>query len=257
MELYIIYQMIAPVYCISNNHSTNDFLYFQDYFYIFGQLFSIFSVGIGIAILIVSNCIKQDLYHHIEDENEKYSLSYYDEFEELEDIDYDKDFYISLQNIYVNDITPLGNIIMTYNHEYESFWYYAKRRDIPYAILDAVAQKFSIENNCKSICVNYKDEYFKGKDSLENAESNMKSNMDNIKSNEENKKKSVFVTPKPYNMISKKEPEKKYILTEKANRFTFKGFLDDWCDPSKINKREEQRDKIKQLNFETFKKMNL
>tara|TARA_Y100000768_G_scaffold388918_1_gene388697 strand:+ start:7199 stop:7960 length:762 start_codon:yes stop_codon:yes gene_type:complete len=253
--------MIAPVYCISNN--TNDFLYFQDYFYIFGQLFSIFSVGIGIAILIVSNCIKQDLYDdvEVEDENEKYSLSYYDEFEELEDIEYDKDFYISLQNIYVNDVTPLGNIIMTYNHEYEAFWYYAKRRDIPYAILDAVAQKFSIENNCKSICVNYKDEYFKGKESVENTESNidnMESNMvSNMESNGENKKKSVFVTPKSYNMTTKKEPEKKYILTEKANRFTFKGFLDDWRDPSKINKREEQRDKIKQLNFETFKKMKL
>lgn len=277
MNSYIIYQIIAgtstaPEFTapectapISNtlsysdldniNYSENQY----SYIYITGQFFSIFSIGFFIAILIVSNFMKNDLIEDTnEDEKHEYSLKYYDDFEELEELDHTNDFLLSLKNKYINEITPVGTIIMTYNYEYGSFWYYAQSRSINYHILDAVAQKFAIENNCKSICVNYRTEYFKGKETAEERDRINKENQLIIKEDTENKKKmkNVFATLKSYNMLKKNEPEKSYILTETANRFTFKGFINDWEDPNEIiDKKDKQKNKIKQLNFETFKNM--
>jgi hypothetical protein len=52
-----------------------------------------------------------------------------------------------------------GDVIMTYNSDTGTFWYYCDNKDnIKFNTLDAIARKFAIEHNCKCVCVNYKEE---------------------------------------------------------------------------------------------------
>ena len=51
-------------------------------------------------------------------------------------------------------------------------------------------------------------------------------------------------------MEKEKTKERKYIITENANRFSYKGPLNDWDD---MNKKKEVP-KERNIDFSTFKK---
>ena len=236
----------------------------------FINIFMYIATAIYFSFTIIS--LFNDRFNYKEDVDsyyndiENYKLSYLDEFKNLEEIDHTKSFLNELANKFIHEETPMGDVIMTYNVEYHAFWYYADRKSIPYGILDAVARKFAIDYNCKSICINYSEEYDKAKikyskqleedeqDEQENSASNKQdNNIQEDNKNISNNKKSVFITFKSYNKSKKVQPDKKYIMIEKANRFTFKGFTRDWIDPKEI-KKTKRDDKIKELNFSTFKR---
>ena len=66
----------------------------------------------------------------------------------------------------VEEMTPYGKVIMTYNHATEAFWWNSSSPNsdsIPYKTLDAVARVFSITHDCKKICINYKEEFLREK----------------------------------------------------------------------------------------------
>ena len=46
-------------------------------------------------------------------------------------------------------ITPIGDVLMTYDFDNETFIYYSERRTIPIRYLDTVCKKFVIDHNCK------------------------------------------------------------------------------------------------------------
>jgi hypothetical protein len=191
---------------------------------------------------------------------EKYARLYYDELNDLEDRVLDKDDLEKLGTIVVKEKTPNGNVIMTYNNKSESFCYYCDDKNIRYMVLDTVARKYTIDNNCKSICVNYKAEFEKAKAAIV---ADTKTSTDTTTDDDSIKeppvvKKSIYARFKNYNappqkkkVAEDKKPEKIYILTEKANRFTYKGKLSNYKDPNEVVTTFFN----KTVDFATFKKM--
>jgi len=200
---------------------------------------------------------------------ESYASLYYDELNDLEDRVLEKDELERLGSVVVKEKTPNGTVIMTYNNKTESFCYYCDDKNVSYMVLDAVARKFTIDNKCKSICVNYKAEFEKAKAAIV---ADTKTNVSETESgagagaSEEPPvvKKSIYARFKNYNApLQKKkfdnkqqqkqnqQPEKIYILTEKANRFTYKGKLSNYKDPNEVVTTFFN----KTVDFATFKKM--
>ena len=150
---------------------------------------------------------------------------YYEEFSSLNESNLSNKQLFDLKNKYVELETPFGIVILSYDFDTECFIYYADSTNISFKSLDSIARYFVIENNCKQICVDYKNEWTMAK---QNALL-MKFNP----SNNENKvnKDPVFASFKPYNTLSNKiNPSltKHLIQTEKCNRFTYKGKLSEF-----------------------------
>jgi len=205
-----------------------------------GTLLFVFGGGVTIGWLIVSQYMKDDIQAITQDnqdareESEEYERSYYSEFEGLEEKDHGEDFLKGLENQWTIENTPYGEVIMSYKADHEAFWYYAERRNVPYRTLDAVARRFAIDNDCKSVCVNYKEEFEKGKDAAVAARDAAGKGPVSSGNGRRNDKKKPFATFKSYNMKKGKNQAKKYIITENANRFTYKGKPVEWQDPNDL-----------------------
>lgn len=219
-------------------------IYFTSLVNTFLTLTGCFIGGGILSIILIGNLYpsmlkkyKKPIKLTMYDKIKKYELKYYDEFDKLEDVEYNKDDLLNKNFKDVTENTPFGKILMKYNIDYETFWYYSEKKHIPYKILDTVARKFTIENNCKSICINYKKEYNIKKDLLKSNEEN-KNNKNNEKNkdNEENKnnkktKKDVYIKLKSYNEKNNKKDKQNNIntiLLDKTNRFTYKGSIDEY-----------------------------
>lgn len=267
------------------------------HFIIFGSYFSIAFALVGSFIYrkpdnftITDEDYDED--DEDEDEEDDYETLYYDELDELEERTLNKEDLEKLGKTFIREKTPHGEVIMTYNSNTETFWYYCDDKNIKYTILDTVARKFTIDNNCKSICVNYKEEFEKAKaaimaqevtitkdkdkdsdglDDSSNKNTDTETDTGSDKQpqpQQEPVKKSIYAKFKSYNTTYKRSqlPKEKtsgensvkskntdiYILTEKANRFTYKGRISDYKDPSVV----EEKTTIfkKQIDFATFKK---
>lgn len=199
-----------------------------------------------------------------------YETSYLDELEALEDETENEDHDKSNDKkrffgAKVEDETPFGPIIMTYNVDDETYWYYTNNKSIPYKTLDAVARQFAVKYSCKRICVNYREEWEKAKalaiaeqeheeaaqaEAKEKAKKAGESEKDN-KCSDEKKPRDVYAKFKKYNKSSSmetvskntQENEKKTrkdsikrrryrISAERSNRFTHKGRIADYVDPT-------------------------
>ena len=79
-------------------------------------------------------------------QEDKYEDKYLDKFEQLS-IDKNR---VSFQNNYVFEMTPLGNVIMSYDSTDNVFDYYSDRQ-ITNTILETVARKYVIQYSCKYI----------------------------------------------------------------------------------------------------------
>jgi len=162
MDPFFVVEMLAK----NDINDINNFNYTQDD----SPEYKFFTILFILAGCIYFSTTTVSLWYGIADDDdidsyyndiENYKLAFFDEYNNLQEIDHTADFLKELGDNYIKEETPMGDIYMTYNVEYHSFWYFADRRSIPYGVLDTVARKFAIENNCKSICINYKNEYDK------------------------------------------------------------------------------------------------
>jgi len=265
-------------YTITNS---SDCLQLYDLF----SLCSIFATSFCIAFSLVGSTIYTRVGDHSnffedsdsekdsdseeeDDDQEEYDHLYYDELDNLEDRVLEKEDLEKLENVVVREKTPNGEVIMTYNHKSESFGYYCDDKNVKYMVLDTVARKFTIDNNCKSVCVNYKAEFEKAKVAILADQVTSTKTVDPPISDVEPPvvKKSIYAKFKNYNSNTnntsmKKDvvtpaatgggnkTEKIYILTEKANRFTYKGRISNY-------NTVEVTDTVykKTIDFATFKK---
>lgn len=220
-----------------------------------GTLLFVFGGGVTIGWMMVSQYMKDDFKaitqdnQDTRDDTKNYERSYYLEFEALEEKDHTEDFLKGLGSEWTTENTPYGDVIMSYKAEYEAFWYYAERKNIPYRILDVVARRFAIDNDCKSVCVNYKEEFEKGRDAAVAANEMAHKKLSSEGSVRKNDKKKLFATFKSYNMKKGKTQAKKYIITENANRFTYKGGPDDWRDPNDLSCTENNAERLTYADF--------
>jgi hypothetical protein len=90
-----------------------------------------------------------------EEEEEDYCAKYQDEFAALPLHKLSDDELSQLNKKIVREqIAEKVEVIMTFDKATETFWYYTDQlKEVSYPILETVARKFAIENNCKSICL--------------------------------------------------------------------------------------------------------
>ena len=208
---------------------------------------------------------------HVETKEEEipYEMKWFDEFNDAES-EGDESVEEELTEEFVNDLslntvtetTPRGDVLMYYSSKLGSFVYHSRTKEIPYKYLETVARKYVIEYSCKKLYVDIRKEYEKGlnkyKETKEKEEKAAKDAKDGVVDDtKENKKKQIFANFKTYNRkgeIHNKQKDKIYILKEHANRYSYRGKIEEYSEA----KVESCLDKNgKDIDFASFKKMNM
>ena len=191
---------------------------------------------------------------------------YFIEYDDLEEKDLTEDFVKDLALNVIREETPKGEVLMYYSHEMESFIYYSKTKEIPYKYLETLARKYVIIYDCKKMYVDIRKEYEKGLNKYNELKENKTpeggtevTGTGGEKS--ENKKKQLFASFKTYNRkgeVNAKQKDKIYILREKANRYSYRGKIEEYKEDTMGDEETgEQSDyKDKKIDFSEFKKMN-
>ena len=191
---------------------------------------------------------------------------YFIEYDDLEEKDLTEDFVKDLALNVIREETPKGEVLMYYSHEMESFIYYSKTKEIPYKYLETLARKYVIIYDCKKMYVDIRKEYEKGLNKYNELKENKTpeggtevTGTGGEKS--ENKKKQLFASFKTYNRkgeVNAKQKDKIYILREKANRYSYRGKIEEYKEDTMGDEEtgEHSDYKDKKIDFSEFKKMN-
>ena len=175
------------------------------------------------------------------------------DLENLDDRELSDDELVGLFNYVVESETPFGKVIMTYNSEYESYWYYADSKNIPYMTLDAVAREYAVKYDCKAVCVNYKEEWEKSKAAALEQKKEDEENKDNGVE-EEKGERDVFANFKSYNTNKTRKDSikrRRYrIMTDKSNQFSHKGKLEEW---KRVRQPKKSSGNKRDISFSEFK----
>jgi len=187
-----------------------------------------------------------------------------------------------LKNCYVMEKTPLGNVLMIYNIQKNSFSYYSDN-SIPYRYLETVARKYIKTFNCRPIFVDMEEELKLAeerwekerieKEEKEKEKENKEKEREN-KESEPKKKKNVFAKFKSYNkdtsataksmvappknsipntQLTKEQENEKILLKEKANCYTYEGKFANFSFLKKVDRKIVN--KKYGLSFADFKKI--
>ena len=189
---------------------------------------------------------------------------YFTEYDDLEEKDLTDKFVKDLTLNVIREETPKGEVIMYYSHEMKSFIYYAKTKEIPYKYLETLARKYVIIYDCKKLYIDIRKEYEKGvnkyKELKENKTPVNGTGIGGEKASEENKKKKLFASFKTYNRkgeVNAQQKDKIYILREKANRYSYRGKIEEYKEDDKNNEQDcDDCQAEKKIDFSSFKKMN-
>jgi hypothetical protein len=186
-----------------------------------------------------------------------------------------------LKNCYIIETTPLGNVLMVYDIERESFKYYSDNT-IPYRYLEVVGRKYVKQFGCRPVFIDMEDELklaeerwekeIKEKEIKEEEEKKRKEEaIKNQKPVEE--KKNVFAKFKSYNKesgtghvntaappknsipnkkLTEQQENEKVLLKERANRYTYEGKFVNFNFIKKIDRKVV--DKKLAMTFADFKK---
>ena len=181
-----------------------------------------------------------------------YNQGYVVELEDLEERDLTKEELVGLSERVVEDETPFGRVIMTYSSDSESYWYYADSKSVPYMTLDALSRQFAVKYDCKTVCVNYKEEWEKSKAAaLAQKTEDEKKPVEKVV---EKGERDVFAKFQSYNTNNKRTDSikrRRYrIMTDKSNQFSHKGALADY---KKVPTSKQPDVNKKKLSFSEFK----
>ena len=183
----------------------------------------------------------------------------------------------ALKNSFIIEKTPLGNVLMYYNNNRESFEYYSDNT-IPYRYLETVSRKYVKTFNCRYLYVDMEYEISVAERKLKEILEKKAIEQEEIKKNIlENhtvvSKKNVFAKFKSYNKesgtgrvntgappknsipnsnSSSKATDNKVILKENANRYTCEGRMSNFSFLKKP--KREAVDKKYAMSFADFKK---
>ena len=169
----------------------------------------------------------------MQNERENYEDKYKVKLASLDESD---EKHTPLMNSIVMDYTPVGNVLLFYNAERETFDYYSNNT-VPYRFLETVARKFVINNNCRHL---YVSDYDKDTNNNAVADEDIV-----VKDEEEEPKASVFAKFKSYNRGSIKtagaprnnsvsKPEN--MVKKRTNRYSYKGKISNYDFLKKVDK---------------------
>ena len=241
------------------------------YVYLFGY------VGVSscfIYFILMLNNIVDDYFetNEVDEDSETeaeveaeipYEVKWFDEFDdnvgEEGEEELTEDFVNNLSLNTVTETTPRGDVLMYYSSNMGSFVYHSRTKEIPYKYLETVARRYVTEYNCKKLYIDIRKEYEKGlnkykeiKEKEDKAAADAKDGK--VEEVKENKKKQIFANLKTYNRkgeVHNKQKDKIYILKENANRYSYRGKIEEYSEA----KVESCFDK--DIDFASFKKMNM
>ena len=217
-----------------------------------------------------------------------YQMKWFEEFDETgeegdegddeqqEGEELTEEFVNNLSLNTITETTPRGDVLMYYSSKLGTFVYHSHTKEIPYNYLETVARKYVIEYNCKKLYIDIRKEYEKGVQKYKEIKAKEEKNaadggVDETKE-KENKKKQIFANFKTYNRkgeVHNKQKDKIYILKEQANRYSYRGKIEEYseakvesCLDKKVlesmgDKRSEEEKRVNDIDFASFKKMNM
>jgi hypothetical protein len=175
-----------------------------------------------------------------------------------------------LRNSFILEHTPLGNLLMVYDVEKESFKYYSDN-SIPYRYLETAARKYVKQLDCRPIYIDMEEELKSAEERMEEEEKKKAQNKVTYnKPNDIKEKKNVFAKFKNYNKESgtghviaagppknsipnnQQQDNDKVLLKEKTNRYTYEGKMANFSFLKKIDRKVV--DKKYAMTFADFKK---
>ena len=213
-----------------------------------------------------------------------YQMKWFEEFDDMSDTGDDEQEEEELTEEFVNNLslntitetTPRGDVLMYYSSKLGTFVYHSHTKEIPYNYLETVARKYVIEYNCKKLYIDIRKEYEKGvqkyKEIKAKEEEEKNAADGGVDDTKENKKKQIFANFKTYNRkgeVHNKQKDKIYILKEQANRYSYRGKIEEYseakvesCLDKKVlesmgDKRSEEEKRVNDIDFASFKKMNM
>jgi len=166
----------------------------------------------------------------------------------------------TLKNNFVMEYTPLGNVLMVYDADRETFKYFSDST-IPYRYLEVVGRKYVKQFNCGPLFVNMTEEILL-------AEEKWDKKIAEEEKYKKDGKKSVFTKFKSYNNNNRGCGPKnsipntnstnntsgsKIILKNKTNRYTYEGKIINFSFLKKIDRKVV--DKKYAMSFSDFKKI--
>jgi hypothetical protein len=189
-----------------------------------------------------------------------------------------------LNNCFIIENTPLGNVLMIYDTKKTSFRYYSDNT-IPYRYLETVARKYVKQFDCRPIFIDMEEELkiseerfeIETKEREEKEEAEKKKREESTKNNQPiEEKKNVFTKFKSYNKdagssktsyaappknsipsnkitIEKEKEKEKQFLKDRANRYTYEGKFANFSFIKKVDRKVV--DKKFGMSFADFKKM--
>jgi len=180
----------------------------------------------------------------------KYEDKYKERCEMMEEIELTEDRLLSLKNSILLEKTPLGNVLLFYDHSRGTFTYYSDNA-IPYRFLETVSRKYVVQNNCKKIYISMEDEINEATKKKQEGEREQET----VPVPE---KKTVFAKLKEYNTGVKKQgpykvPLQPAIVKEKANRYSYEGKMMNYSFLKKVDRKVV--DKVYSTSFSEFKKL--
>ena len=237
--------------------------------------FIIISSSFGLSVCVISYYIYRPMlnwsnlrklkYEDSEFEEDEYPYKYFEELDELKERDLSDHELLELRDKVVTENTPRGEVILYYNKDSETFFYYCQSKEIPYKYLEAVARHYVCIYDCKNLYIDddknknkVVSDYCKDGHELKTGKECEKhegrgDEDEEDEEGEENSKKTekmnVFASFKSYNKENIK------ITTDyekKVNRYTYKGKLGDY-EKEKINKINDEE--IVEVDFASFKKI--
>ena len=206
-----------------------------------------------------------------------YEDKYKDQIAQLEEVELTEERLVSLKNSILFEKTPLGNVVMYYDHSRETFTFYSDS-SIPYRYLETISRRYVVLNNCKKIYVNMEEEIKCAEKKLEEKkqmqlrkqEEDAQLRVQNPESQQQ-PKRNVFAKLKKYNRIdskpntnpntktittnSKKDDTDDKVLKERANRYSCEGKLANFSFLKKVDRKLV--DSKYAMSFAEFKKLSM
>tara|TARA_B100001121_G_C18606322_1_gene582014 strand:+ start:55 stop:825 length:771 start_codon:yes stop_codon:yes gene_type:complete len=188
----------------------------------------------------------------------KFEYKYMDEFMATERNELTDEQRKELLTKHIRLEIEQGEIVMFYNHELESFAWYCNTKEVPYKYLETVARKYVIDNNCSCIYAVMHEELKKGRERQAKAKKEQADKLDK-KDDSNSSSSSVFASFKTYNKKNADDmmKNKNWLIRENANRYSYKGKLEDYEKYIETRKESDTCDAVhvtKTMNFAQFKK---
>ena len=211
--------------------------------YIFNMLivFFILCSSLSSSVVFVSHYVYSSMINQFVDkynqnkelyDYDPYLFEYLDEFNALKSHVLGVDFLNALKYKYVKHVTPKGEIIMNYNHDYSNFDYYCKKSNIiDFTYLDVVSRIYVVKNDCKKIYIDKCENFDYGLDG-EIIDADANADADALANALSSKTKDSCIF---YNKLNKKSSSKDAIEYV-SNKYKYKGTIEDFYSYCEINK---------------------